>query len=127
MPDLPSTLYYASAFLCAITIPKHILVGYKHVYKSVAKIPPSPEYALGKALAPTTWDFGVGILGILALLNYKWATTGGPGSWEENWVIYTYMGTGGFVGWQYFKINMFSPLGFLWVAPFMSTVASFLQ
>ncbi|PGG99300.1 hypothetical protein AJ79_08567 [Helicocarpus griseus UAMH5409] len=131
MPDLPSTLYYASSFLCAVTIPKHILVEFKHVYKTIAQIPSSPEYACGKPVAPTGWNFGVGILAfssrLLALMNLKWATRGGPSSWEEIGVIYTYLGTGAVMGCRYFRINMYSPLGILWAAPLMSTIAIHLQ
>lgn len=69
MATIPSILYYTSAFVNAATIPKHISVGIKHVYKVVDQVPPSPELVLGKRVATTTWDFASGTLGILGMLS----------------------------------------------------------
>ncbi|KAI9930150.1 hypothetical protein ASPWEDRAFT_35433 [Aspergillus wentii DTO 134E9] len=117
-----ASLYYTSTLICLATTPKHISIGIHHVHKAIDQIPAIPESARGKALAPTTWDFSVGVLGILSLLNYKWATKGGPRTWEESAVIYTWMCTGAVIGWRYFRMKMYPGLGFLWLAPALSVL-----
>jgi len=58
----PSTLYYASALINLLTIPKHFLVGQQHVSKAVDAIPSTPEHARGKSIAFTTWEYAMGAL-----------------------------------------------------------------
>lgn len=56
MSFIPTTLYYASAAINAISIPGHIMFGIKEVDPAVATISPDREHALGKATATTAWD-----------------------------------------------------------------------
>lgn len=56
MSFIPTTLYYASAAINAVSIPGHILFGIKEVDPAIASIPPNEKHALGKATATTAWD-----------------------------------------------------------------------
>jgi hypothetical protein len=58
----PSTLYYASALINLLTIPKHFLVGQQHVCPAVDAIPSTPDLARGKSVAFTTWEYAMGAL-----------------------------------------------------------------
>jgi hypothetical protein len=62
MSFTPSTLYYASAVINLLTIPKHFLVGRAHVSPAVTAIPSTPQYARGKSIAFTTWEYAMGAL-----------------------------------------------------------------
>ncbi|KAL2217312.1 hypothetical protein M432DRAFT_669704 [Thermoascus aurantiacus ATCC 26904] len=127
MSFFPSTLYYASAAINAISIPGHIMFGIKHVDKAVDSIPPSPEHALGKATATTAWDMVNSMLAALALLNFQWAKRGGPRTLEERLIVWTSVLAGTLVGWRYFKVHAYAALGCLWVAPWMSAAAMLYQ
>lgn len=56
MSFTPTTLYYASAAINAVSIPGHILFGIKEVDPAIASIPDNEEHVLGKATATTAWD-----------------------------------------------------------------------
>lgn len=62
MPFTPSTLYYVSSLLNAVSIPGRILFGIQYVDPAVDRISPTPELALGKATAKTAWDMVNGML-----------------------------------------------------------------
>ncbi|EPE28337.1 hypothetical protein GLAREA_09457 [Glarea lozoyensis ATCC 20868] len=119
----PSTLYYASAIINLATIPKHFLVGQNHVSKSIAAIPPTPDLARGKSVAMTTWHHSMGMLFVIATLNYKWAKSGGPRNMEDKLVLWGITVTGTVIGYTYYKVKLFAGLGCLWVAPWLSSIA----
>jgi hypothetical protein len=129
----PSTLYYASALINLATIPKHFLVGQNHVSKSIAAIPPSPEFARGKSVAMNTWHHSMGmpfVIGksrdtelLVATLNYKWGKSGGPRNFEHKMVLWGITITGTIVGYTYYRVKLFAGLGCLWVAPWLSSIA----
>lgn len=56
MSLLPTTLYYASAAIHAVSVPGHILFGLNTVEPAVASIPSDDKHAIGKATATTGWD-----------------------------------------------------------------------
>jgi hypothetical protein len=56
MSFIPTTLYYASAAINAVSIPGHILFGIREVDPAIASIPSNEKHALGKATATTAWD-----------------------------------------------------------------------
>lgn len=62
MSFIPTTLYYASAAINAVSIPGHIAFGIQEVDPAIATIPSNSEHALGKATATTAWDMVNGLL-----------------------------------------------------------------
>jgi hypothetical protein len=56
MSFIPTTMYYASAAINAISIPGHFFFGINEVDPAIAAIPSDEKYALGKATATTAWD-----------------------------------------------------------------------
>lgn len=56
MSFIPTTLYFASAAINAVSIPGHILFGINEVNPAITSIPPDEKYALGRATATTAWD-----------------------------------------------------------------------
>ncbi|KAH7042275.1 hypothetical protein B0J12DRAFT_674552 [Macrophomina phaseolina] len=121
-----SSLYYLASAINAVSIPGHAIFGLQHVNPAIRSIPPAPELALGKATATTAWDMVNAMLATLALLNYQWAKTGGPKSFEEKAIVWTSMLAGSIVGWRYFKVKSYAGLGCLWLAPAFSLMAMFL-
>ncbi|EEU36168.1 uncharacterized protein NECHADRAFT_87073 [Fusarium vanettenii 77-13-4] len=124
MASLKSSLFYGAAAVNLLIIPKHLKVGATNVSSAIQTIPEdSPVVKRGKEVVRTAWDLTNGSLVILALLNYRWAKAGGPGSLEEKLMIVASALSGWYVGVQYFKIGMYIPLSVLWVAPVASLVA----
>ncbi|KAH3979757.1 hypothetical protein HBI24_000590 [Parastagonospora nodorum] len=123
MSFTPSTLYYASAAINLLTIPKHFLVGQQHVSKAIDAIPSTPQHVRGKSIAFTTWEYAMGALFVTATLNYKWGKTGGPRSFEDKVALWAITATGTVVGWTYYQVGMYVGLGCLWVAPWLSVAA----
>lgn len=140
MASVKSTLFYTSALLNLLIIPKHLKVGATNVSKAIATIPEeSPAVKRGKEVVRTAWDLtnsSLAILGksmhtnkstwkliVIALLNYRWAKNSGPGSLEEKLMIVSSVLGGWYVGCQYFRIGMYVPLSVLWVAPAASLLA----
>lgn len=62
MSFIPTTLYYASAAINAVSIPGHVVFGIKEVDPAIATIPSNSEHALGKSTATTAWDMVNGLL-----------------------------------------------------------------
>ncbi|RMJ24585.1 hypothetical protein PHISP_04541 [Aspergillus sp. HF37] len=58
----PTTVYYASAAINAVSILGHIVFGVKEVDPAIATIPSNSEHALGKATATIAWDMVNGLL-----------------------------------------------------------------
>jgi hypothetical protein len=56
MSFIPTTMYYASAAINAISIPRHIMFGINQVDPAIAMIPSDEKHTLGKATATTAWD-----------------------------------------------------------------------
>lgn len=136
---IPTTLYYASAAIHAVSIPGHIVFGIKHVDPAVSRIPSDPELAIGKATATTAWDMVNALLGasgitfsstfvrlgvlmaliFVALLNVQWARVG-VRTFEEQVIVWTTVLAGSLVGTRYFRVQSYAGLGCLWVAPWMT-------
>lgn len=70
MSFIPTTLYYASAAINAISIPGHIVFGIKEIDPAVAMIPSNANHALGKATATTAWDMVNGLLAASGAFNF---------------------------------------------------------
>lgn len=70
MTFFPTTLYYASAAINAISIPGHILFGIGQVDPAVASIPSHEELALGKATVTTAWDMVNALLAASGKFNF---------------------------------------------------------
>ncbi|RKK80769.1 hypothetical protein BFJ71_g15817 [Fusarium oxysporum] len=127
MPTLPTfqaALFYSAALLHVTIVPKHMYVGATAVTEAIAAIPSQPRYAKAKAILKTVWDHGNAAVLILALLNYKWAKYGPPTLIEEKMMLGLSALGGFYAGWPYFKQEMYLPLGMLWVAPIVSTMAT---
>jgi hypothetical protein len=74
MSFTPSTLYYTAAAINLLTIPKHFLVGSQHVSKAVEAIPTTPQYARGKSVAFTTWEYTMEALFVSGLeMMLRWS------------------------------------------------------
>lgn len=54
---IPSTLYYLSAALNALTIPKHMSVGFKNIYPAAEAIPQNSALGKAKHIIGPTWDY----------------------------------------------------------------------
>lgn len=67
MASAASLCFYGAALIHALTIPKHILVTYRHVYSAVDAIPPAQNVAFGKSVAKTSWDYAAGALGVYGI------------------------------------------------------------
>ncbi|KAH2906836.1 hypothetical protein LV164_006392 [Aspergillus fumigatus] len=122
MSFIPTTLYYASAAIHAVSIPGHVLFGIREVDPAIATIPPSEKHALGKATATTAWDMVNALLAASALLNIQWSRVG-VRTLEEKAIIWTTVLAGTFTGWRYFKVRSYAGLGCLWVAPWLTAGA----
>ncbi|KAJ5360188.1 hypothetical protein N7517_009379 [Penicillium concentricum] len=127
MSFIPTTLYYASAAINAISIPGHIMFGIKEVDPAVAKISSDAKHALGKATATTAWDMVNGLLAVSALLNIQWARIRGVKTLEEQLIIWSTVLAGIVTGWGYFKVRSYIGLGCLWVTPWMTLGAMVYQ
>ncbi|KAK7535777.1 uncharacterized protein J3D65DRAFT_668259 [Phyllosticta citribraziliensis] len=124
---VPSTLYYLSAALNVLTIPKHVAVGFRNIYPAVESIPPSASLGKPKHIIGPTWDYSNATLVALTAMNILWARKGGPSSVEEKWVLWTSVVGGAVVGWQYWRCKMYAGLGTLWGAPALSLAAMLWQ
>ncbi|KAK8216525.1 hypothetical protein IWZ01DRAFT_525295 [Phyllosticta capitalensis] len=120
---VPSTLYYLSAALNALTIPKHMSVGFKNIYPAAEAIPQNSALGKAKHIIGPTWDYATVSLILLTAMNVMWARKGGPGSVEEKWILWATVIGGAIVGWQYYSCKMYAGLGTLWGAPLLSLVA----
>ncbi|GAD94322.1 hypothetical protein AFUA_8G02190 [Paecilomyces variotii No. 5] len=122
----PSTLYYASAAINAISIPGHIMFGIKEVDPAIATIPSEGKNALGKATATTAWDMVNALFAVSALLNIQWARVT-VRTTEEKLMIWTMMIAGAYTGWRYYRQRSYGALGCLWFAPCMTLGATIYQ
>ncbi|KAF4944495.1 hypothetical protein FSARC_14658 [Fusarium sarcochroum] len=124
MASLNSTLFYGAAAINLLIIPKHLYVGATNVSSAIKTIPEDNlNIKRGKEVVGTAWDLTNGSLVILALLNYRWAKTSGPSSWEEKMAIVASVMSGFYAGAQYYKIGMYIPLSVCWLAPTASLLA----
>ena len=57
MLSVPSTLYYASAIISTLTIPKHYIVGASQIDRAVNAIPEKPEFRKAKQITTPTWQY----------------------------------------------------------------------
>ncbi|GFF32560.1 hypothetical protein IFM61606_10829 [Aspergillus udagawae] len=126
MSFIPTTLYYASAAINAVSIPGHILFGIREVDPAIASIPSNEKHALGKATATTAWDMVNALLAASALLNIQWSRVG-VRTLEEKAIIWTTVLAGTLTGWRYFKVRSYAGLGCLWVAPWLTAGAMMYQ
>ncbi|RAK72496.1 uncharacterized protein BO72DRAFT_489691 [Aspergillus fijiensis CBS 313.89] len=127
MTSLSSSLYTAASFLYIAIIPKHVKVGLTLIPHTMKAVPSTEQFALAKAIIPATWHFVNGYLVTLALLNYKWAKSGGPTTTMEKWIVGVNAIAGVLVGVQYFKARLNVALSVLWLAPGLSIAAGLLQ
>jgi len=85
---VPSTLWKTAAILYAIAIPGHIAGGLKLIHPLLNKIPVAKkEDRIGQRSAQNCYNYVNVSLAIAGLLNWQWARTGGPQTFEEK-IIY---------------------------------------
>jgi hypothetical protein len=144
MIAFPSILYYASAALHCITIPKHTLVGLYKIQPAASTI--SNNYALQRKLITPTWlhantwliTTGTYIFRSyhraafslrsyvnlrIALLNIMWAQNGGPKNVFEKGIIWIQFAAGIVTGLPYFVSGMYAGLPMLWGGSACSLIA----
>ncbi|KAF4313833.1 hypothetical protein GTA08_BOTSDO00134 [Botryosphaeria dothidea] len=127
MSFVPSTLYYLSSAINAVSIPGHIAAGRRSLKPALQRIPSTPDVALGRISATVAWDMVNALLATSALLNYLLAKNGGPKTVKEAAIVGTSVLAGAFVGWRFFKVKFYRPLSCLWVAPALSLPAMLWQ
>lgn len=132
MPDLPTTtasyLFATSALLNAISVPGHIVFGWKNLDPTLHTLTsPSATYtqSLAATCASVGWDhMTVGLIAAAAL-NWRWASTTsvkGPQGMAEKVILVSLLAGGLLVGRRPFALGQYRPLICLWVAPVLSLV-----
>ncbi|KAI6790294.1 hypothetical protein KC361_g8024 [Hortaea werneckii] len=99
----PCHFMYASALLFAITIPKHTLVGFCTIGPATETIPDEGRFAKARRVITPTWLHSNVYLAVSALLNCKWARTGGPYTIEEKTMATVQLIAGLWTGWHYYR------------------------
>lgn len=56
MSFVPSTLYYLSSAINAVSIPGHIAAGRRNLNPALQRLPSTPDVALGRISATVAWD-----------------------------------------------------------------------
>lgn len=60
------------------------------------------------------------MINILGLLNWQWARTRGPQTFEEKIIYWTLLATHLVYGYRYAQVGEYSVLSVMWVAPALS-------
>ncbi|KAH6690613.1 hypothetical protein F5X68DRAFT_203356 [Plectosphaerella plurivora] len=114
------TLFLASAFLNALSVPGHIKYGIEHLNPALRTIKHLPDHVAGHESAIVGWDYMNASFLIAGILNYHWSTTSGPRRPYEVAILWTLLLSGGTVGVRFWNLSSFKPLLSLWLAPVLS-------
>ncbi|ETN41416.1 uncharacterized protein HMPREF1541_03351 [Cyphellophora europaea CBS 101466] len=118
LPTIGSYLFKTAALLNAISVPGHIIYGWKHLDPVLhSTLTHTSEHRVADACANVGWDhMTVGIL-TAAILNYRWSMTRGPQQTDEKIIFWSLLVGGWYVGRRFWSLREYRPLGCLWVAP----------